>query len=475
MKKNNYFKNWYYLIFPVLFLLFLRALFFFKRVHYLSWDESVYIGVGKYLWSFGSQGLWEVIRPIGLPFVLGFIDKFGLGVIGFDILILLFSIGVVVLCYLLCEELFDNVSGIVASIVLVLTPLFFFSSLKILTSIPAMFFILLSLYLFVKEKNIFVVGMIACLAFLFRFPAGIVLLVLFFCVIFRFYGKWKELFVDLVWLGLGFGVLFVPWCVFNYIMNHQYVDGFILTIFRPVFLGGLHQSNVLHSAGYLFYFVELFKNNPLLVLGVLGFFVAIVKKKSVVVYLALLLPLLYFTLIVNKQLRFSLLFLPFICMFVGYGFSFLYGVAKKNKLVLLFSLSMLFLVMFSYTVVYPGFVDSFRFFPEEEPEIVNDFYMMFDGGVILSTDPVFTAYTDLRVIPFYNNVTDAMKIYVVERGNYDYVVYDHDFYPCFDEECEIVKAELFKKISEENTLMLKGEYGGRVRYVFEEGSLDFVI
>ena len=32
-----------------------------------GWDESVYVGIGKYFASGGAVGLYEPIRPPGLP------------------------------------------------------------------------------------------------------------------------------------------------------------------------------------------------------------------------------------------------------------------------------------------------------------------------------------------------------------------------------------------------------------------------
>ena len=49
----------------------------------LWWDSSVYIGMGKYIYSSGELGLYEASRPLIWPLILGFFWKLGLDVIFF--------------------------------------------------------------------------------------------------------------------------------------------------------------------------------------------------------------------------------------------------------------------------------------------------------------------------------------------------------------------------------------------------------
>ena len=56
-----------------LFLIFKLSLLF--TYHDTRWDESVYMGMGKYIYSNGQIGLWEDIRPIVLPLILGLFWK----------------------------------------------------------------------------------------------------------------------------------------------------------------------------------------------------------------------------------------------------------------------------------------------------------------------------------------------------------------------------------------------------------------
>ncbi|MBD3303963.1 hypothetical protein GF343_02370, partial [Candidatus Woesearchaeota archaeon] len=79
---------------------FLVHLVFLPGFHEIWWDSGVYLGMGKYLFSGGSAGLWEHIRPPLLPVFLGLIWLAGLPVqLAGMFLEILFSLGAVFLFY----------------------------------------------------------------------------------------------------------------------------------------------------------------------------------------------------------------------------------------------------------------------------------------------------------------------------------------------------------------------------------------
>ena len=47
----------------------------------LIWDESVYVGMGKFLFSAGTIGLWEDLRPMGMALIYGPLSLLGLPVV----------------------------------------------------------------------------------------------------------------------------------------------------------------------------------------------------------------------------------------------------------------------------------------------------------------------------------------------------------------------------------------------------------
>src|SRR3989338_477668 len=76
----------------------------------LWWDSSVYLGMGKYIYSLGETGLYEESRPLVWPLILGVFWKFGLDAAFFGRLaVLIFSIGTIISAYFIA---FLNFIGI---------------------------------------------------------------------------------------------------------------------------------------------------------------------------------------------------------------------------------------------------------------------------------------------------------------------------------------------------------------------------
>jgi hypothetical protein len=69
------------------------------------------------------------------------------------------------------------------------------------------------------------------------------------------------------------------------------------------------------------------------------------------------------------------------------------------------------------------------------------------------------------MIPYYNNITDAHEIYDSYINRSDYVVFSKNPFPCFDMECEILKDQLFEKISE-NEMVFNKTYD-ETKYIFK--------
>ena len=244
----------YFFLFSLLLLFFLglHVFFLFTRHHDIHWDEAVYISMGKYLYSLGTEGLFESIRPLGLPLALGFFWNIGFGtVFAYQTIIFLFSIGVISLVYLLGKELFSEESAFFACLVLVLTPFFFQNSISIMTEIPAAFFILLSIYLLFWQKHPFLVGLIASLAFLFKFPAGLLVPALLFVFVLEYTHQWKKLFFQCASFLLGVFLIQLPSFIFNYLMYRAHSATVFDAVFRPLLLAEGHASNAVHAVSVL--------------------------------------------------------------------------------------------------------------------------------------------------------------------------------------------------------------------------------
>ena len=66
--KSKYAVYWKdYWIYVIVFLVVFKLYIILTTFHLIGWDEAVYLGMGKYIYSGGAIGLFEEIRPLGLP------------------------------------------------------------------------------------------------------------------------------------------------------------------------------------------------------------------------------------------------------------------------------------------------------------------------------------------------------------------------------------------------------------------------
>src|SRR3989338_8538323 len=116
------------------------------------WDSAVYIGMGKYIFSYGKAGLWEESRPLVLPFMLGLGWKLGFDVVIFGrTLSIIFSVLIILMTYVIGTKLFSDRAGLIAALFAALSFTFVFFSANILTEVPSTLFLLLAFYFFLRH------------------------------------------------------------------------------------------------------------------------------------------------------------------------------------------------------------------------------------------------------------------------------------------------------------------------------------
>jgi len=433
------------------------------KFHDIRWDEAVFIGMGKYIYSLGKIGIWETFRPIGMPILLGFFWKLGLNIIlTAEIISILFASGCLLLIYLIGEEIFDQKTAIIASLLLFLTPLFFYYPSYAFSGIPSTFFALLSFYFFIK-KNIVYTGIFAAISFLFRFPQGI-MLISFLLIIWLYNLRSTILPKKGIKLSIIYLITLLPFFIFNYILYG------IKGILKPLMDGVKHQSNIAVSVvikgnlqsyfyNFFYYLIELLKENILLIFFLLGIFFFFKNKdynnkKITSLFIIFTLFLTYFTLIINKQIRFSLAFLPYLCLISSYGLLKTLNILKNKKK--FFTILIILLSMIPITTI----IEQQNWRTAEEPTIYSDFYKFYfkTDSYVLTTTPTHIAYSDTKMIPFYNNVDDAVEIYTKNKEKAKIIIYSSEFYPCFDQICIDKKNWLFTDINSTSTLLFHQKY-----------------
>jgi len=164
-----------YLILVLVILFFLIKAPYLLKAHNIIWDEAVYMGMGKYLFSSGNLGFWEIVRPIGLPLILGLIWKSGFNYVLFsEFISILFSVGCIIFTYLIGKEMVNKEVGVISSSILAITSVFFLYTNYILTGIPSTFFVLFGIYVYLKKHNLLVAGILCGIGALFRFPQALI-------------------------------------------------------------------------------------------------------------------------------------------------------------------------------------------------------------------------------------------------------------------------------------------------------------
>src|SRR3989344_2779048 len=242
--------------------------------HEAGWDESVYAGMGKYIFSGGETGLWEIIRPFGLPLLLGAVWKAGLAPLGWEVLAIMFAAGNILLTFYLARKIFNDSTGLLAAAAV----MFKFPHLLL----GAVF----AGYIAVNNRK----------------PKAIAKKML---------EAWPYAAIMMLFLAV------------NYAAYSQDAFDFNAAL-RPLLLAEEHKSNPAESVegalkNIFFYPISFAGQNPFFLLAIPGMYYASKNRRAQALAIILISYLAYFTIIINKQERFGPLFMPIAAVFAGHG------------------------------------------------------------------------------------------------------------------------------------------------------------
>ena len=411
-------------IFVLLFVVFLIHLIFFFGFHELWWDSGVYAAMGKYLFSAGSSGFWEHIRPPILPAILGFFWFLGLPIaLCGRILEVLFSLGAIFLLYTVAKYYFNEKSALFASAIFAFSSIFFYMCFHLYTEIPAVFFILLAVYFLIKKKYYWSGAAIA-LAFLFKFPAGLFLPVLLLVLLLN-----KDV-RNSARLFAGFLIPVVP-----VLIAYQFFHGNALLPFIGArdAIQKVIGCNILRFKPWWQYSFWIISENALnlfAVIGILGYLKNF-KKSKLLPLLCLAAPLIYFSQMHCRDYRYLVLFIPFVAMFSGLGITYFIDAFKQRKKQV-FVLALLMVLGFS---IFKGVL----FYLGNEVVVTNPsaekYFQFLDGkkisGEVWSGNPTIAFYTDARIekmyYPVYNEgVSTNFYNYLINNSDkIQYILWDN--------------------------------------------------
>lgn len=289
----------------------------------LWWDTSVYVGMAKFIFSYGTQGLWEPARPILWPLMIGILHSFSFdAVLSAKVMGIFFTLLLSFFTFLVGRELYGEKAALLASITLLFSPTIFSFSSSGLTDIPSAAIALLSVYLFMKKRYFFsglFAGIASMARFLHLFGGIIIGIFLVYEAARKFSLKNLRKFL------IGAVIAVFPYLLLNTFLYGNPLYPFFLQSFLTKVTGWLNYQ----SAYY--YLVLLIRENFFSVLSLGGILLIAHKpnKNRILSAVMLAFYFLFFSLIPQKEPRFFITFLPYVYIFsAGFILSFKLGKFK---------------------------------------------------------------------------------------------------------------------------------------------------
>ncbi|HIH39391.1 TPA: hypothetical protein HA219_01550 [Candidatus Woesearchaeota archaeon] len=473
MKRENslYIKG----VFVIIAVFFLAKLFFLSRYHSVIWDEAIYIGIGKYLWSAGQAGLFDIQRPLLLPLIIGLFWRLGLNpIIAGEILGIIFSSGLIFAGYLVGRRLVNEKVGLIASMITATLPAIVLYSSYILTDIPSVLFSLLAIYSLISRKWS-QAGVFFGLSFLLRFPhlltaIAATAILLFACVMKRD----KIVLKNVLTMIVFFGLTIAPWLVFN-----AFYFGGISSAIAPLQKANVNINDVaVHNAQEpSFYAASTLKQSVLFVF-LLPFIFFYIKNrwykelKFNVLLLAALSHLIYLSFFIFNDERYAISFIPFLTVLASVGIYKITDVKDKifKKIITIIIIALV--VALTARTAYHD-QDYYYWRDANEPPMYSEYYKFFTNnpreGTIFTSDPVHATYADNKFIANSFFIEQTAEEYDKNKDSIAAVIYLPASFPCLSDDikCEDGKKLFLKKLIAENELVFNKTYDGKTYYIFE--------
>jgi 4-amino-4-deoxy-L-arabinose transferase-like glycosyltransferase len=371
------------------------------------WDEAVYIGMGKYLATMGHIGFWEYFRPVVFPIFYALVYILHLPLVFFGkISVVSSTVGLIYLAYKEAEASKAG-SGLWAGLFVFFTPVIFYFSKIALSDIISAFLATLALHFFIKRKD-FLSGLIVGVAFLTRFPQGLILVAIMVSLLYREYDRinfhyFKRVFFAGLKIFAGFALLVFPYLISNYFL---YGDAL-----KPIHDASqiILLYNFIYFKGLWYYLFELWFSAPFLFLSIFSLVLVFnqFKKDSVKniplvsVFITSVIFCVYFFIQPHKELRYSIAFIPYLAILAGVGISWtLDKVALRYVLRAVYILGLILFVS-----------QAIHYLKYQEVDPHKDLYDFFADktGKYLSTTPVPAAVSNILIvenIESYNALRD---------------------------------------------------------------------
>ncbi len=353
------------------------------------WDSSVYMGMGKYIFSIGKSGLWEESRPLVFPLILGVGWKLGLDVIYFGrVISVIFAILVIFMTYKIGNKLFSKRTGLLAAFFTAFSYNFLFFSPNILTEMPSTLFVLLAFYFFIDNKY-FLMGLFSGIAIMTRLFQIFTFVGLGMIFIVYFYRK-PNFFKKLFYIIIGASIFILPYIFLNYYLYND-----VLLPFKV-------QTHLTQTTGWMlykefgFYFAGLFKENFFIIFLLAAPFFFKNNHKFYALFMIPLVYILIFSFVKHKEMRFMLVILPFLYLTISYIIIQIYNKMLCKKLAFAF-FSVMVVVWLIMTFLSFKNIVLYKHQRNDEAFLHFQNYLKNNNGGIWVTSPLYALYSDNKI------------------------------------------------------------------------------
>ncbi|MFB6204402.1 MAG: glycosyltransferase family 39 protein [Candidatus Nanohaloarchaea archaeon] len=357
----------------------------------LIWDSAIYVGMGKYLFTGGSTGLWEVFRPPLLPVVAGALWKIGMPSIGFTrLLALAFSFTGAGAVYFMVRDLYTKREAVTTVTLLLSSSLYFWYSNMLLTGLPASMLLFASLYL-VEKENYMAGGALGGLAFLMRFPAAVVGPAAVAYVAYSYRDDWSTMVENAAVYTAAFFAVAAPYLL----AMHYYYGSMLKPFIRGVAIPAATANTYMFGLYYVFHTL---KSSPLLLAFPLGLYAVFrQRERNRYVFLSgLMFSYAFFTVFPHKEARFALLFLPLLALFGARGFESIFEELSDRGFHA--SRAVKIVVLASAVLMLASFLPAWG---QNINTNAAEYYRAHSNltGVVAANDPTIMAYGDIKYFP----------------------------------------------------------------------------
>ena len=424
------------------------------------WDSSVYIGMGKYTYSLGKSGLWEASRPIVWPLILGFFWKIGLDYVFFGKMVtVLFSIGSVIFTYLIVLTVFGKKEAFYTSLFLAFSPTFFLFNNIPFSEIPSMFFLLLGLYLLIKNQQNFA-GFFFGLSFMTRFFQIFIIIPIAISYLYVAYKKKQSRLPSSFFIW--FFVPIIPYLLINYIMYNSPFYPFILQAFMTKYTGWVYYKPL------YFYFTGLIMENILVLFFIIGLWYINKEKKfekKIFLFVSIFTFALY-SFARHKEMRFLIPLFPFLYAVASHGIVSLANIFKKNSKII----TMLLIIIWAAQTIPQTRFDKY----EDNLGLFYNYVSKANPTGLWISNPSFVLFSNQKVEELiYYPLYDSSKVKEIQQkvSNAKTVLINScDILPCppDDTTCDLETNNLLKGLKNNFHLLFDSDIKGCRYYIFEK-------